>query len=79
MGKESDHRTDDLRNWDLWSELEFRDLVEKGEGDLYRVYQDHKNFEVWSKRNGLVTALPSKEAALERMDHLTASQSVNNN
>lgn len=76
MGKESDHRTDELRNWDLW-DLSERELLAKGEGDLYRVYQDHQNFEVWSRRDGLVTALPTEEQAKIRMDNLTASQAVN--
>ncbi len=78
MAGESDHRTDYLRNWELFeAETQFFTLVKRSKHDRFRVYQDHQNFEVWGKREGRITALPTKEQALERMDHQYASQEPN--
>ncbi len=76
---ESDHRTDFLRTWDLHAgSLEFLELVKKGKGDRFRVYQDHQNFEVWGEREGRITALPTKEDAVKRMEALTEAYKFNN-
>lgn len=78
MAGESDHRTDYLRNWELFeATTEFFDLVKKSKHDRFRVYQDHQNFEVWGKREGRITALPTKEDALKRMDALYEAHKFN--
>lgn len=76
MGKESDHRTDELRNWTLW-DLGSKEMRYKGKNDLYRVYQDHRLFEVWSRRDGLITGLLDFAEAKDRVDDMTKAQAVN--
>lgn len=75
--KESDHRTDKLRNWDLWeANLHFKEERFKGKGDLFRVYQDGQLFEVWSKRDGLVTGLGTLDLAVDRAKEMTKAQGI---
>ena len=79
MSNESDHRTDYLRTWELHAPtLDFLELVKKSDGDRFRVYQDHQNFEVWGEREGRITALPTKDDAVKRLESLAAAYKLNN-
>ncbi len=59
-------------------DLDHKDLVFKSENDLYRVYRDGSQFELYGRNDGLITALLDSDEAKERAKVLDRYQSEGN-
>ncbi len=65
-----------IRTWDMWNALEEDDrkLVHKSDRDIYRIYRQHENLEIWSVNEGLVTAFVDLEYAEKKVKAYTEAQ-----